>query len=267
MNNFASLFWTTVGRKFWTALTGIALIGFVLVHLIGNLTLFLGNEAINDYAFFLETAFHRGLRPVGEIVLLILFGGHACTALSATLQNWRGRSQGYAQVRGAGGRSRQSLSSRTMWITGLALLGFVVLHVAQFRFGVGFQWYEYPGMRGENVRDLYRTVVEAFHNPIWVGLYVGAMVLLGFHLRHGLWSAFQTLGLLTPRLRALLYVLGVVVGVLLAVGFLALPLYVFLGVDPAGKFKSDEAMNPGQAVPAHSAPATTNGVTPGGMNQ
>ncbi len=75
MNTFVSLYWSTVGRKFWTALTGICLVGFVIVHLVGNLTLFMGNQAMNDYAWFLETALHGGLRPFGELALLVLFGG------------------------------------------------------------------------------------------------------------------------------------------------------------------------------------------------
>lgn len=238
MNTFASLFWTTVGRKFWTALTGICLVGFVILHLLGNLTLFMGPEAINEYAYTLETALHGLLRPFGEIALLILFGGHACTALSATLQNRRSRSQGYAEVRGAGGRSRQTLSSRTMALTGLFLLAFVILHVAQFRFGLGFTWYVTEATQNEAhpMRDLYRTVWEAFQNPVFLGIYLVAVTLLGVHLRHGVWSAFQTLGLLNPRLRCLLYALGVVVGLLLALGFLALPLYMKFA--PSGPFTS-----------------------------
>ncbi len=244
MNTFASLLWSTVARKFWTALTGICLVGFVIVHLVGNLTLFLGNGAINDYAWFLETALHGGLRPVGEIVLLVLFGVHACTALSAALQNRRARSQGYTVSRGAGGRSHQTLSSRTMSVTGLILLSFLVLHVAQFRFGIGFQWHVTAESAGSAhpVRDLYRTVVEAFHTPTWMGIYLFVMGMLGFHLRHGVWSAFQTLGAINSPLRRVLFVAGAVLAVLLALGFLALPVYVYAVVDPSAPFQSTPAL-------------------------
>lgn len=240
MNTFVSLYWSTVGRKFWTALTGICLVGFVIVHLVGNLTLFMGNQAMNDYAYFLETALHGGLRPFGELALLVLFGVHALTALSATLQNRRGRTQGYAVSRPAGGRSHQTLSSRTMVVTGLILLAFLVLHVAQFRFSVGFDWHVTAESAGSAhpVRDVYRTVVEAFHTPLWMGIYLFVMALLGFHLRHGIWSAFQTLGTINTPLRRALFVLGAVLAVLLALGFLVLPVYIYAVVDPAGPFQS-----------------------------
>ena len=242
MNTFASLYWSTVARKFWTALTGLCLVGFVIVHLVGNLTVLLGNGAINEYARFLETALHGGLRPIGEIVLLILFGGHACTALSATLQNLRGRPQKYAVSRKAGGQSLQTLSSATMPWTGLVLLAFVAVHVAQMRFGLFSNWYVTAESAGspEQVRDLYRTVVETFQNPGWLGFYVFALVLLGYHLRHGMWSAFQTLGAINTPVRRFLFVLGAVLAVLLALGFIALPLYVYTAVDPAGPFQSTQ---------------------------
>jgi len=248
MNSYVSLLWSTVARKFWTALTGICLVGFVIVHLVGNLTLFLGNGAINDYAFFLETALHGGLRPVAEIALVLLFGVHAWTALSAALQNRRARAQGYAMSRGAGGVSHQTLSSRTMSVTGLVLLAFLVLHVAQFRFGIGFEWYVTTESAASvhPVRDLYRTIVECFQNPLWLGVYLFVMVLLGFHLRHGVWSAFQTLGILNTPLRRALYVLGAVLAVLLALAFLALPVYIHAMVDPNAPFQSTPTL-PGGA--------------------
>lgn len=250
MNNFASLFWTTVGRKLFTGLTGLLLVGFVIGHLAGNLTLFMGPRAMNDYAFFLETAAHGMFLPVAEIALILMFGVHVVTALAATSQNRGARSHGYAAARDAGGRSRKTLSSKTMAITGVVLLVFVLIHVAQFRLGLfGTPASFYPAPDGEHrIRDLYRMVVETFRNPVWVGLYLGVMVLLGLHLRHGVWSAFQTLGLMSPRLRTFLYTAAIVIALGLAVGFLLLPLYSHFALSQA-QFMTTGAGAPGGAQP------------------
>lgn len=237
MNNFASLFWTSVGRKLFTGLTGLLLVGFVIGHLAGNMTLFMGNQAVNEYAFFLEDFLHGMALPFAEIGLILMFGVHIVSALSATKQNRTGRSQGYAVVRDAGGRSHKTASSKTMAVTGIVLMLFVVLHVLQFKFGIFVgrpdDYLYSPGPDSTHkVRDLYRIVVETFKNPLWVGLYTAVMIGLGFHLRHGIWSAFQTLGLISPRLRAFLVPAAVVLAILLAVGFIMLPVYLFLAPTP-----------------------------------
>lgn len=234
MNNFASLFWTTVGRKLFTGLTGLLLIGFVVGHLAGNMTLFMGNQAVNEYAFFLEDFLHGMALPFAEIGLVLMFGVHIVTAIAATMQNRSSRSQGYQVVRDAGGRSHKTASSKSMAITGIVLALFVVMHVLQFKYGLfvsGSSQYFYEA-DGHRVRDLYRIVVETFKNPLWVAIYVGVMTMLGLHLRHGLWSAFQTLGLISPRLRSFLVPFAVVAALVLALGFLLIPVYLFLAPMP-----------------------------------
>lgn len=232
MNNFASLFWTTVGRKLFTGLTGLLLVGFIIGHLAGNLTLFMGNEVINEYAFFLEDALHGMFLPLAEIALILMFGVHIVTAIAATRQNRAGRSQGYVKSANAGGRSHKTASSQSMAVTGILLLLFVLVHVAQFRLGLGFPIYQYtPAGEHHQVRDLYRMVVETFKNPLWVFVYCAMMVLLGLHLRHGIWSAFQTLGIISPRLRAFLVPFAVVAAIALAVGFFILPIYVYVAAE------------------------------------
>lgn len=234
MNNFASLFWTTVGRKLFTGLTGLLLVGFVIGHLAGNMTLFMGNTAVNEYAYFLEEFLHGMFLPFAEIGLILMFGVHIATALAATAQNRAGRSQGYEVVRDAGGRSKKNASSKSMALTGIVLMFFVVMHVAQFKYGLfmpGSNAWTYDA-GGHQVRDLYRIVVTTFKNPMWVGVYVVVMTLLGLHLRHGIWSAFQTLGLISPRLRNFLVPFAVIAALVLAIGFLMLPIYIFLAPMP-----------------------------------
>jgi len=135
-------------------------------------------------------------------------------------------------VASKGAPSKQTLASRTMIVTGTVLLGFVVLHVAQFRFGV-FGGLDYTTtIHGQEVRDLYRLVVETFQNPLWVGAYMAVMVLLASHLRHGFWSAFQSVGLLDPRLRPLAYSAGAVFALVVALGFFVMPIYLFAAGKP-----------------------------------
>jgi succinate dehydrogenase / fumarate reductase cytochrome b subunit len=127
--------------------------------------------------------------------------------------------------RSKGAASKQTVSSRTMIVTGLVLLVFLVIHLKQFRFGPDYHT-SLPGHLGD-VWDLYRIVFETFQQPVWVIFYVVVMVLLGFHLRHGFWSAFQSIGALNPKLRPLAFSLGVVFALIIAVGFLVLPIFVY----------------------------------------
>jgi len=222
--------WSSVGRKLLTGLTGLALMGFIVTHLLGNLNLFVGGDAFNGYT----EALHRmgALLIAAEVGLAGLFVLHAITAIAVWLGKKKARSIHNSVVASKGAPSKQTTFSRTMIITGSVLLAFVVLHVLQFRFGV-FGGLDYTTtIDGKEVRDLYRLVVETFQNPLWVAGYMAVMVLLGFHLRHGFWSAFQSLGLLDPRLRPLAYSAGVVVALGIAVGFFVMPIYLFAMVEP-----------------------------------
>lgn len=117
-----------------------------------------------------------------------------------------------------------------MIVTGIVLLVFLVVHLWQFRFGPAYMT-TLAGNEGE-VWDLHRIVVETFKQPLWVAIYVAVMVLLGFHLRHGFWSAFQSIGALNPKLRPLAFSAGVVFALVIAIGFILLPIFVFLAPDP-----------------------------------
>jgi succinate dehydrogenase / fumarate reductase cytochrome b subunit len=106
--------------------------------------------------------------------------------------------------------------------TGVLVLVFVVVHVAQIKYGA---WYE---IGDPPIRDLYRTEVDVFSSPVWVAVYVVCMVLIGFHLRHGISSAFQSLGADHPVYTKRLVVLGTVLAILIGGGFAAIPLWVYL---------------------------------------
>jgi succinate dehydrogenase / fumarate reductase cytochrome b subunit len=219
-------FWSSsVGTKVIIALTGFSLVAYLIVHLAGNLLFFLGPETFNGYAHMLIS---NPLVIPAEIGLLVLFVLHIYKTTAMWLANRRARPQGYEAKAWAGHTSRKSIGSTTMIYSGIITAAFVVLHVKAFKFGP-----EYPTVvHGEEVRDLHRVVVEAFSQPIYVAFYVVCMVLIGFHLRHGIASAFQSLGAdhpgLTPKVLALSRVLAIILGG----GFALIPLLVFFGGRP-----------------------------------
>ena len=217
---------STVGRKFLLAITGLCLLGFIIVHLMGNLLLLVGPDAFNAYAHKLMS-----LGPalyLAEVVLLSIFLIHMVTAIAVTWSNWQARPGGYEKSTNQGDPSRMTFSSRTMIWTGLVLLVFLIVHLITFKYGPGVEEGYVATLDGEQVRDLYRLVIEWFSNGLYVAYYVISMGLLGFHLRHGFWSAFQSLGGFHPRFTPVAYALGVAAGVVLAVGFLGLPVWFFL---------------------------------------
>lgn len=219
--------WSTVGRKAVTALTGLAFFIFLIGHLAGNLLILVSAEAYNEYSHKLISL--GGLLYVAEAILVIVFVGHAVFAISVTIRNRRARSHRYQVSGKQGPPSRMNSSSRTMIWTGITLFVFTVLHLITFKYGPDQDQGYVATVNGEQVRDLHRLVIEVFQEPVYVIWYVAAMVLLGFHLRHGIWSAFQSLGAYHPRYTPVIYTLGVLFAVVLGFGFLVIPVWIYLG--------------------------------------
>ena len=220
---------STVARKFFVGLTGLLLVAFIIVHLGGNLTMLVSQSLFNSYTHHLESL--GPLLYLAEIGLVLLFVFHAVLAIQVQLGKRSARPNGYAVTASRGEPSKKTLASRSMIITGLVLLVFLPVHIWMFKFNQGS-----PSPTtmhdGKEYRDLYGIVVEAFrHAPIAWG-YAIVMFLLGFHLRHGFWSAFQSVGALNPRLLPLFFALALVVAILLAGGFIALPLVLHYVVIP-----------------------------------
>jgi succinate dehydrogenase / fumarate reductase cytochrome b subunit len=224
--------WSSIAKKLLTGLTGLGLMAFIIMHLAGNLTLLGGKDAFNAYTHKLHSL--GVLVPLAELGLLALFAAHVVSAISVWVHNRGARGVRNAVVQSKGAPSRQSLSSRSMIITGSVLLIFTTLHVLQFRFGPAEADGYVAALGDEPVRDLHRLVVEVFKQPPFVLAYVAVMLLLGVHLRHGFWSALQSLGALNPRLRGLAYSAGVVFALVMAFGFLVLPIYVYLFAPAPG---------------------------------
>ena len=212
-------FWqTTNGKKAVMAVSGIILAGFVLAHLLGNLQIFLGPDAFNSYA--------RTLRHLPElvwptrIVLLVMVTLHIWSSLQLAVTKSEARPIGYAKHKPAG----SSYASRTMYWSGPIVAAFVIYHLMQFTFGVGGTPY--------HPFDAYGNVIEGFRVPIVSIFYIIAMGLLSLHLRHGLWSMFQTLGFYHPRHTPRIKRLASLIALFIFFGFISIPIAVVLRVIP-----------------------------------
>ncbi len=227
-NRFRLIVASSVGRKVLTGITGLGLALFVLVHMVGNLTFFSSNtNAYNAYSHALIS-----LGPLFyaiELGLLAFVLVHIVVGIKIYIGKKAARPVDYSEYRSAGEPSKQSLSSRTMILTGAVLLVFTVLHLVSFKYGPGIAEGYVVNVEGESMRDLRRLLIEKFQSPLYAFGYPAVMILLGFHLRHGIWSALQSLGAMNPRLTPAVYAAGGVLAALIAVGFLILPLWIFFG--------------------------------------
>ncbi len=225
-NKLLAALGSSIGKKVVTGITGLGLTLFVLVHMSGNLSYFSSDpNAYNSYAHFLTSL--GALFYAVEIGLLAFFAFHVVTGVNIFVRKLRARDVDYRVYRSAGGPSRQTLSSRTMIVTGLILLVFLVFHLLSFKYGPGIEQGYVVTVEGEQIRDLKRLLEDKFQHPLYAFGYPAVMLLLGFHLRHGVWSAFQSLGATNPRLTPVIYTLGGLLGALIALGFLVLPLWIY----------------------------------------
>jgi len=221
---------SSIAKKIFNGVTGAMLIGFIIIHLAGNLFLLTGNPYdFNSYAYKLHS--FGPLLYVAEIALLLVFLGHIVSALGVWNDKRKARPSRYAVKGNAGGPSRKTFSSTTMIISGLLLLAFLIVHIITFRFGPGIEQGYVATLDGEEVRDLYRLTIEFFQVPLNVGIYVAVMIFLGFHLRHGFWSIFQSLGGYHPRYTNLIHSFGILFALVMAVGFIAIPVWIYFNVD------------------------------------
>jgi succinate dehydrogenase / fumarate reductase cytochrome b subunit len=217
---FHRYFSSSVGTKLLIGVTGLLLFIYMLLHLAGNVLILAGPEIFNEYSHKLIS--NPLIVPV-EIGLLLVFVVHIFKAIRMFLANQAARPAGYAKKAYAGHTSRKSLSSSTMIATGLFLLVFVIIHVKQFKFGTF-----YLTAASESVRDLYRTEIEIFQNPLWVVFYVIGTIVVGLHLRHGVASGFQSIGFDHPLYTRRLTAWSIILAVLIGGGLGLIPIWVYL---------------------------------------
>lgn len=210
-----------VGRKILTGATGVLLVLFIFFHLGGNLAVFGDVDAMNRYSMVLHD-----LGPLlwfARIGLLVVFTIHAWIGISIWINKRKARPQNYQVYSSKGGPSKQSLSSRSMAFTGIVLLIFVVFHLNTFAFGE----METILIDGRETHDVKSLVIDTFQNPLYAFGYAFVMLLLGTHLGHGIWSAFVSLGLSGKKSSAAMYTIGGILAVVLAIGFIFIPLYIY----------------------------------------
>jgi succinate dehydrogenase cytochrome b subunit len=217
--SFRRVFSSSVGTKLLIGVTGLLLFAYLLLHLAGNLLVFAGQDTFNAYAHMLIS---NPLTTPVEIGLLLVFLIHVYKTVAMWFSNQRARPIGYQKKSWAGYTSRKSIASTTMIWTGLVTFLFVGIHLAQMKYGAFYQ------IANEPVRDLYRTEAEVFSSPVWVVVYVACMILIGFHLRHGISSAFQSIGVDHPVYTRRLVAIGTVLAILIGGGFAVIPIWVYL---------------------------------------
>lgn len=222
---------SSLGRKYLMSVSGLAMVGFVITHLLGNLQLYGDGEAFNAYALALHEL--GPLLWVAELGLLGILVLHVGMALWLQVHNRKaaGIVRYDKSVQTKGGPSYFSIFSRGMIVTGGVLFVFLVVHIMHFKYGL-FSPEEIAQkttmIDGTEATDLYARVVDAFQSPAWVLFYVGCMLFLFGHLRHGFWSAFQSLGALNWRLEKPATIIALATAAVLAIGFLGIPIYIFL---------------------------------------
>jgi len=216
---------STIGKKVIMAVTGLIWIGYVVVHMYGNLKVFFGADYFNTYAEGLRVFGEPILGPlhfllIARTVLIVAILAHIWAAVTLTRQAQTARPQRYIVTK----RVTADYAALTMRWGGVAIFFFIVYHLAHLTWGFSVLNTDY--LRG----DAYHNLVLGFQNPINVVLYLLGVTALGFHLYHGTWSMFQTLGLVnrnsTPSIRGLAWALALLV----PIGFAIVPIAVILGI-------------------------------------
>ena len=222
MQPLSKVVWSSVGKKFIMALSGLAMVIFLVEHVIGNLLLYSTDSVpYNQYGDFLVSL--GTVLIVVEYVFIAILLFHAYSGISIALGKKKARPENYYKVGSAGGASRKTISSTTMIYTGILTFVFIIVHLKTFKFGPHYV----QQVDGKEIRDLHALVWEVFKNPGYVIFYVVTLLLLGFHLRHGFWSAFQSLGVNHPRYSPFIYSLGILIAIAVTAGFIGIPVWIY----------------------------------------
>lgn len=210
-----SFYRSLVGQKVIMAVTGVILFVFLIGHLLGNLQVFAGPARLNAYAAFLKST--GELLWAVRIILLIALILHIIASIIVSLANWRGRPITYIVKQDIA----TSYAARTMIISGPLVLLYVIYHLMMFTWlttGPGY-----------SPTDVYGNMVAAFRVPAISIVYIIAMLVLGYHLYHGVWSMLQTVGLESVRYKRLRWIMAPVAAALIAGGYIIIPLAVWIG--------------------------------------
>lgn len=216
-NWVARFYGSTVGRKIVMAVTGIVLVGFIAIHMSGNLLVHRGADAMNHYAAFLKSQAPLlwGTRIVVALALVL----HIHSALTLTRRAAAARPDRYARLT----PQVSTWSARLMRLGGILLVVFVVFHILHFTTGTVLSSLFVEG-------EVYQNVVRSFSVGWVVVFYLVAMLALALHLQHGIWSLFQTLGANHPHLEGGRKKLAWLISIVIPIGFASVPLAVVFGL-------------------------------------
>jgi succinate dehydrogenase / fumarate reductase, cytochrome b subunit len=216
MSRALTFYSTSIGKKVVMAITGLILFGFVIGHMLGNLQVFMGANQMNAYAAMLKA--NATLLWGVRIVLLVAVILHIVAAVQLTRMSQRSRPEGYHYK----DVIQADYAARTMRWSGPIIAVFVIYHLLHFTTGSVHPRFD--------VHDVYRNVISGFR--VWpVSLfYIIAMVALAFHLWHGVWSMFQTLGLINPKSDKIIHRLAAIGTLALVIGFISIPMAVLAGL-------------------------------------
>lgn len=219
------MFTSSVGRKFLVALTGSLLIIFIIAHMVGNWNMFLGQDAMNSYAEKLQNL--GGLLWIVRIGLLVVFVIHVFLTIQLNIENKMARSIPYKKK----DYIKASLASRTMALSGILILAFVLYHLLHYTLGVVQPETFKANLTDSSGRpDVYRMVIYGFQNPLISLSYIVAMVFLSMHLDHAVQSVFQTFGLTTKRIFPTLIKISHGFAILIFIGYSLIPVSILIGI-------------------------------------
>ena len=213
---------SSVGAKLLMALTGLLLFGFVLMHMVGNLQIYMGQDVYNGYASFLKSV--PELLWPARLVLLGSVLIHIISGLRLVQINRAARPQAYHYKK----YTRASFTSRTMPFSGLVVLSFIIYHLLHFTLGKTDHMHAHL-LDPKGRHDVYSMFIFGFQNPYVAAAYIISMVLLGLHLNHGVSSLFQSFGINHPRINGLLGAVGPVFATVIVLGNISMPIAVLMG--------------------------------------
>ncbi|MDX2081624.1 MAG: succinate dehydrogenase cytochrome b subunit [Terrimicrobiaceae bacterium] len=215
---------SSIGKKTIVALSGIALVLFVTGHLLGNMTIYLGPDWINSYA--------KHLADLGPMLWVIRFGLLTVVVLHIffTMLLWKENQSARPQKYVAYDPVKTTVASRTMRLSGLIVLAFIVFHLAHFTVRIIDPSYQHMEtmLDGHEVHDVFKMVVIGFSNPWIVAVYLVGLFLLTLHLSHGIGSLFQTLGITNRRLHSSLVLFSRAYAWALFVGYASIPISILV---------------------------------------
>jgi len=222
MNLFSRAYHSSLGKKYVMAITGLLLFLFVIVHMAGNLQVYLGPEPMNAYAELLKSK--PSLLWTARVGLFVIAVLHIISALQLAAENRAARPQPYEK-----GKPIASLASRTILVSGLIIFAFIVYHLMHFTLGVTNP--DFMELRDASGRhDVYHMVVEAFRNPYVSIFYIIAMGLLCMHLSHGVSSLFQSLGIRRKTTAASFNRFAQLSAIVIFIGNCSIPISILAGV-------------------------------------